>query len=308
MPTNVKLYLTTGNTLDVNNDLLKISLDSIAATTFPPSIHYHDDRYYTETEIDGRTVRKYVGFADVNNSGFSTIAYIGEINNDLNTIINITLSGTTDSTVVAVAGFIIKNHQQDYYVRTESGAYTQVTLNITGTNNGDFWLQVKTNSAYTLNMRIEIESYSNDSVTIGSGIPTGTTFNLEHLCIPHKITVSYRDGETMANNMQVILSNDARLSDSRNAKDVSAWAKKTLMDINDIPNGIARLSSPAFINNPTAPTQDVNNNSTRLATTAYVHNRLGGFRHEYIGATAFANPSFVKELGVYYIIYDDRSV
>ena len=36
---------------------------------------------------------------------------------------------------------------------------------------------------------------------------------------------------------------------------------------------IARLASPAFTGNPTAPTQAVDNNSTRLATTAYVINQ-----------------------------------
>ena len=34
----------------------------------------------------------------------------------------------------------------------------------------------------------------------------------------------------------------------------------------------ANLSSPAFTGNPTAPTQDNNNNSTRIATTAFVKN------------------------------------
>jgi len=57
VPTNVKLYLTTGNPLDVNIDLLKISLDSIAATTFPPSTHNHNDLYYTEEEIN---LKKYL--------------------------------------------------------------------------------------------------------------------------------------------------------------------------------------------------------------------------------------------------------
>ena len=39
-------------------------------------------------------------------------------------------------------------------------------------------------------------------------------------------------------------------------------------------NNVAVLASPAFTGNPTAPTQATNNNSTRLATTAYVVNDL----------------------------------
>ena len=39
-------------------------------------------------------------------------------------------------------------------------------------------------------------------------------------------------------------------------------------------NNVAVLASPAFTGNPTAPTQAFNNNSTRLANTAYVINEL----------------------------------
>ena len=39
-------------------------------------------------------------------------------------------------------------------------------------------------------------------------------------------------------------------------------------------NNVAVLASPAFTGNPTAPTQAVNNNSTRLATTEFVNNEI----------------------------------
>jgi len=38
----------------------------------------------------------------------------------------------------------------------------------------------------------------------------------------------------------------------------------------------APLSSPAFTGNPTAPTQTAGNNSTRIATTAFVQNAVSG--------------------------------
>ena len=41
-------------------------------------------------------------------------------------------------------------------------------------------------------------------------------------------------------------------------------------------NALAKLSSPAFTGNPTAPTQTAGNNSTRIATTAFVQNELDG--------------------------------
>ena len=42
--------------------------------------------------------------------------------------------------------------------------------------------------------------------------------------------------------------------------------------------GAAPLASPAFTGNPTAPTQSAGNNSTRLATTAFVYNEVHGKR------------------------------
>lgn len=51
----------------------------------------------------------------------------------------------------------------------------------------------------------------------------------------------------------------------------------SLIDINanfaDLDTTKADLASPALTGNPTAPTQSANNNSTRIATTAYVDTR-----------------------------------
>ena len=52
---------------------------------------------------------------------------------------------------------------------------------------------------------------------------------------------------------------DGTISFGGNDVAVTGWGKK------------ADLASPAFTGNPTAPTQATNNNSTRLATTAFVH-------------------------------------
>ena len=55
-----KLYLTTGSPL-TDTDLLKIDLVNINASTFPPSKHYHDDLYYTETEVDTKIADVKIG-------------------------------------------------------------------------------------------------------------------------------------------------------------------------------------------------------------------------------------------------------
>ena len=67
-----------------------------------------------------------------------------------------------------------------------------------------------------------------------------------------------------------------------NAKISSMDASKLTGTINvgRIPSSIARIASPAFTGNPTAPTQSASNDSTRLATTAFVKraidNLVGG--------------------------------
>ena len=51
----------------------------------------------------------------------------------------------------------------------------------------------------------------------------------------------------------------------------SLWSSQKIQDeIDAVPAGLAPLASPALTGNPTAPTQSANDNSTRLATTAYV--------------------------------------
>ena len=54
----------------------------------------------------------------------------------------------------------------------------------------------------------------------------------------------------------------------------SLWSSQKIQDeIDAIPTGLVPLESPALTGNPTAPTTSVNNNSTRLATTAHVDDK-----------------------------------
>lgn len=66
----------------------------------------------------------------------------------------------------------------------------------------------------------------------------------------------------------------------------------------------ADLDSPNFINEPTAPTQSLSNNSTRLATTAFVQGNIGALLDgvpsdlntlDKIGAALGYNPDFASE-------------
>ena len=71
-------------------------------------------------------------------------------------------------------------------------------------------------------------------------------------------------GDVYANNVHGALTGNA----------TSATSATNDADGNDIASTYAPKNSPAFTGTPTAPTQAVNNSSTRLATTAYVVNDL----------------------------------
>lgn len=72
---------------------------------------------------------------------------------------------------------------------------------------------------------------------------------------------------------------DTDLSDASSSDDTLASAKaiKAQLDLKATITALnlkAPLASPALTGNPTAPTQSANNNSTRIATTAYVQTEL----------------------------------
>ena len=64
-------------------------------------------------------------------------------------------------------------------------------------------------------------------------------------------------------------------------------------------NTLAPLASPAFTGNPTAPTQATGNNSTRLATTAYVNNFVSANVTPYVQQTAIPNDADLNDYTSY---------
>lgn len=65
----------------------------------------------------------------------------------------------------------------------------------------------------------------------------------------------------------------------KNLANRTAYLKKHIDDLESgvvIPSAVAPLASPAFTGTPTAPTQSLGNNTTRLATTAFVQGTVGG--------------------------------
>jgi len=86
---------------------------------------------------------------------------------------------------------------------------------------------------------------------------------------------------------------------SSNANAAVSWAAgtRTISQVDPASwlSGLAPLSSPALTGSPTAPTQTANDNSTKLATTAYVDSKASG--QPIPSSTTFAIGTFML-LGV----------
>jgi hypothetical protein len=99
----------------------------------------------------------------LNNSNYTNIAYIE--GSGLNSKIKLVIGGTTSNVVVAVTAEIIVNHAGDIYIKSESGAYTQITIKIISDGNENFYIQAKTTSSNLLNAKVGISTYSGEIVT-----------------------------------------------------------------------------------------------------------------------------------------------
>lgn len=80
------------------------------------------------------------------------------------------------------------------------------------------------------------------------------------------LTVSVESGTTLADTVWQLVT------------DAPIVVGTTALAFQDITNGLARLASPAFTGNPTAPTPAQFDNDTSLATTAFVQRAMGNFR------------------------------
>lgn len=84
------------------------------------------------------------------------------------------------------------------------------------------------------------------------------------------LTVSVESGTAQADSVWQLITDAPIIVDT------------TALVFRDITNGLARLASPAFTGNPTAPTPARYDNDTSIATTEFVQRALGGFA-SYLG-------------------------
>ncbi|WP_165667409.1 phage tail protein [Metapseudomonas otitidis] len=103
------------------------------------------------------------------------------------------------------------------------------------------------------------------------------------------LTVSVESGTTLADTVWQLVT------------DAPIVVGTTALAFQDITNGLARLASPAFTGNPTAPTPAQFDNDTSLATTAFVQRALGSLRT--LGTTNISTTMTTAHMGGLYSFY-----
>jgi hypothetical protein len=120
------------------------------------------------------------GTASVNNSGYVHAFRVDGDN--LASSIRFTVHGTTGSVVINSEIFVSCNHFKDIFIESNSGFYTVLTVKVVSNGNEDFSVYLKTNSANTATVQIEVFPLNNEVITFTSTDQGFTTKTLEHTC------------------------------------------------------------------------------------------------------------------------------
>ena len=123
---------------------------------------------------------RFRGTASVNNSGYVHAFRVDGDN--LASTIRFTVHGTTGSVVVNSDIFVSVNHYHDIFIESNSGFYTVLTVKVVSNGNEDFSVYLKTNSANTATVQIEVYPLNNETITFTSTDQGFTTKTLEHTC------------------------------------------------------------------------------------------------------------------------------
>ena len=149
-------------------DQLKIPLTP-SATTDAASKGYVDTTRAEEVRFtrDG-----------INNSSYTMLCTV--VGDRLASIINMTITGTSNSVVLGSAFEIIVNHYQDIHVRSTSSDYTEATIRITSNDNEDYSIELKHNGSTTTQVEVCIFPQAGETITPTTTDPNYTGSEYEH--------------------------------------------------------------------------------------------------------------------------------
>ena len=96
----------------------------------------------------------------------STWTMLCTVNGDrLASIVDLTITGTSNGVVLAASFEIIVNHYQDIHVRSMSGDYLNTSIRITSNNNEDFSIEAKAGGGSTTTVEVCVFPRANEAIT-----------------------------------------------------------------------------------------------------------------------------------------------
>jgi len=132
------------------------------------------------TQLPGGASAPMVTFsrAGINSSTYTMIATVN--GNNLASIIQMTMTGTSGNVVFACTFDITVNHYEDIHVKSTNGDYTEITLRITSNDNEDYSIEAKHNGSTATTAEIVIFPLANEIITPTTTDPGYTGEEYEH--------------------------------------------------------------------------------------------------------------------------------
>ena len=241
----------------------------------------------------------------VSNAGWTTAFKVN--GQGLGASISFSAVGTANSVVVSNIVDIIVNHSVDIFITSQSGSYTQLSVKVVSDNNDDFVVQLKTSSATTTSLDIDVQSLNRETITFQSTNPyTGAT--LEHDCKSHGFASSSSGGnahEFYSNGTKLVAANDNQALHDTDALSISGQTltlKKG--DASTETVTLPDTNTWRSISDSTSTTSSTVSASQTAVKAAF---DIGNHSHPYLGSTATAADSqkldgldstkFTREIG-----------
>ena len=129
--------------------------------------------------VDNNTAPS-VGFtrSGINSSTYTMLCTVA--GDRLASVIEMTITGTSNSVVIASSFEIICNHSTDIHVRSMGGDYTNVTLKITSNNNEDYSIEAKHDGTTATEVEVFVFPRAGETITPTTTDPAYTGAEYEH--------------------------------------------------------------------------------------------------------------------------------
>jgi len=145
-------------------------VDTVSASTDAANKAYVDNQVTTLGQGFTRS--------GINSSTYTMLCTVA--GDRLASVIEMTITGTSGSVVIASSFEIICNHSTDIHVRSMGGDYTDVTIKITSNNNEDYSIEAKHNGGSTTEVEVFVFPRAGETITPTTTDPGYTGAEYEH--------------------------------------------------------------------------------------------------------------------------------